>query len=112
MTSLESRLVPYFFINHATRGALVGPFRKLLNLPCSSTSTRPVGFLVLDVAATLLGLDRALSSGGESKGAEALEQAVGLSLGGVDAASERSGVLSEMREYWDHTLLMMKGHNR
>jgi pre-rRNA-processing protein IPI1 len=112
LTSLESRLVPYFFINHATRGALVGPFRKLLNFSSSSTSTRPVGFLVLDVAATLLGLDRVLISGGVSKEAEALEQAVSLSLGGVDAASERSGMLSEMREYWDHTLLMMKRHNR
>jgi pre-rRNA-processing protein IPI1 len=116
LTSLESRLVPYFFIDHPTRGALAGPFRKLSNPPSSSspessTSTRPVGFLVLDLAATLLGLDKTSISGGVSKDAESLEKAVGLSFGGENAAPGRDAMATEMRKYWENALLMMKRQN-
>lgn len=108
LTSLESRLVPYFFINHPTRGALAGPFRKLSKLSSSPESTtRPIGFLVLDVAATLLGLDNGPISGGTSKEAEALSEAVHSSLVGGEA--ERNTMQPEMREYWEHA---MKRQNR
>lgn len=67
-----------------------------------------MGFLALDVAVTLLGLDKT-SISGASKEAEALEGAVGLSL---DASQDRNAVPTEMRKYWEHALLMMKKQNR
>ena len=67
-----------------------------------------MGFLVLDVAATLLSLDNGSISGGTSKEAEALHEAVHSSLAG-EAAPERNAMLPEMREYWEHA---MKRQNR
>ena len=46
MTSLQSRLVPYFYIDHPSRGPLSGPFCKL---PRSQLRV-----LALDVSATIL----------------------------------------------------------
>ena len=46
MVSLQSRLVPYFYIDHPNRGPLLGPFRKL-----QSSQLR---LLTLDVSATIL----------------------------------------------------------
>jgi pre-rRNA-processing protein IPI1 len=110
LTSVESRLVPYFFVNHPRHGALAGPFRKL-SIPLSassaesSTSTRRVGFLALDVAATLLGLDENSMS---SKVAETLEKAVNSSLACESTSLERDAMATEMRGYWGDILLMMK----
>ncbi|KAI0931972.1 hypothetical protein AcV5_004663 [Taiwanofungus camphoratus] len=59
LSSLRARLVPYFVINHATRGKLPGPFAKL--------PTSPLRGLVLDVMATICG---------PSSGSDALETAV------------------------------------
>jgi len=103
LISLESRLVPYFFINHPTHGALAGPFRKLSNISSSSpeSCTCLLGFLALDVAVTLLGLDQ----GGASKEAETLEKAVGLSL---NTALDRNAMPTELKRYWEHALLMVK----
>lgn len=113
LASLESRLVPYFFINHPTRGPLMGPFRKLLStasLTSSSVSatynSRPVHLLALDVAATLLGLDR--TSGAISKEGETLEKAIGLALAGEIVGSEDEAMVTEMKSYWDHVYLMAR----
>jgi len=110
LTSVESRLVPYFYINHPRRGALAGPFRKLSippssSSPESSTRTRRVGFLALDVAATLLGLDE-ISTGSLSNEAETLERAVSSSLACENTSLD--AMATEMRDYWGDVLLMMK----
>jgi len=82
----------------------MGPFRKLLALGLASSSvsstyeSRPVYLLALDVAATLLGLDR--TSGG--KEAETLEKAVGLALAGDVAGWGDEAMVTEMKGYWDH----------
>ena len=114
LTSLESRLVPYFFMNHPTHGALVGPFRKLSNPSFSSTPesrTRRVGFLALDVAVTLLGLDQTSNSGSMSKEAETLEKAVTMALLCENTALEGNMMATEMRKYWEDVVLMMKKQN-
>ena len=46
MISLQSRLVPYFYIDHPSRGPLLGPFRKL--------SWSQLRLFALDVSATIL----------------------------------------------------------
>jgi len=46
MISLQSRLVPYFYIDHPSRGPLSGPFRKL---PRSQ-----LRLFALDVSASIL----------------------------------------------------------
>lgn len=113
IASLESRLAPYFFISHPTRGPLMGPFRKLLGLRLFTTSlksssvsstynSRPAYLLALDVAATLLGLDR--TSGAVSKEGETLERAVGLALTGEMVGSEDEALVTEMKSYWNHVM--------
>lgn len=76
--SLQARLVPYFYIEHPTRGALPGPYKKL---PPSSVSR--VRLLALDVVAILIGSDR--------EEFESLSKAVGLAVAG-----------GKEQNYWDH----------
>lgn len=99
----------------------------------AAATARPICFLVLDVVATLIGLDRALGPGREGSKSEeswALERAVGLALGepGSEPVHEigfRSGSgegeaetprrrteetdesMSLARRYWEHVLFMM-----
>ncbi|TFY58800.1 hypothetical protein EVJ58_g6185, partial [Rhodofomes roseus] len=47
--ALRSRMVPFFIVNHPTKGRLLGPFARLLSAPLRR--------LVLDVVATLEGQD-------------------------------------------------------
>lgn len=75
MTSLRSRLVPYFTITHASRGQLPGPYTRL---PTAS----PIRRLALDVVVTL-----AMSSAGD----ESLSQAVSIATAGTEEAG-----------YWQH----------
>ncbi len=61
------------------------------------TTNRPICVLVLDVVATLLGLDRAMMGGEEgscslSKEGQALERAVGLVLGGPGSKPEHENI--------------------
>ncbi|KDR85071.1 hypothetical protein GALMADRAFT_233681 [Galerina marginata CBS 339.88] len=79
--SFQSRLVPYFYIDHPNRGPLPGPYKKL---PPSSGSK--IRILVLDVAATVLDLGR--QNGQEF---ESLSRAVGLAVAGEEEES-----------YWSH----------
>ena len=58
LTSLRTRIVPYFTIMHATRGKLPGPFAKL---PPGSA----LRYLVLDVVFTL-----GQRAGGQAEGLE------------------------------------------
>lgn len=48
ISSLSSRLAPFFLIVHPTRGQVLGPFTKI---PCSASHVRS---LVLDLCASLL----------------------------------------------------------
>jgi hypothetical protein len=99
----------------------------------AKTTSRPIWVLVLDVIATLLGLDRAIVGSEEegsnslSKEGQALERAVGLVLGGPGSEHEHigsgSGVETPRRKlllleeadgsmilakrYWDHVLSVM-----
>ncbi|KAF8912738.1 hypothetical protein CPB84DRAFT_1670522 [Gymnopilus junonius] len=87
---LQSRLVPYFHIDHPHRGAVPGPFKKL---PSSSVSR--VRLLALDVAATILALGKL-----EGLNFEGLSRSVGLAVAG-----------EEEYDYWTHifgTLSMNK----
>ena len=61
LSQLSARLVPFFRVNHPTRGEILGPFAKL---PAS-----PVRTLVLDVAATLHAADAKDDLGGAVEGA-------------------------------------------
>lgn len=127
LASLESRLVPYFHITHPSRGPLAGPFKKLVYLRADAiaspsrgegasvganqsvsggmwhaapkTTSRPICVLVLDVIATLLGLDRAMMGSEEedetnclSKEGQALKRAVGLVLGGPGSEAEHENI--------------------
>ncbi|PPQ88648.1 hypothetical protein CVT25_010224 [Psilocybe cyanescens] len=83
ITSLQSRLVPYFHMDHPSRGALPGPYNKL---PTSSTSR--VRLLVLDVVGTIMALGKQ-----EGHEFESLSMAVGLAVSGEDEQS-----------YWMHIL--------
>jgi len=94
LTSLQSRLVPYFHIDHPTRGPLGGPFRKLpsagtgtsLNAS-SSQSASGVRLLALDVVAMLLAMDQSAGNGHPNprgKEGEALLRAVGLAVAGEE----------------------------
>ncbi|KAF8168025.1 hypothetical protein B0H34DRAFT_683973 [Crassisporium funariophilum] len=80
MASLQSRLLPYFYINHPNRGPLSGPFRKL---PSSSPRIR---LLALDVMATILSLSKH-----EGENFEGLSRAVGSAVSG-----------EEEEQYWAH----------
>ncbi|KAF8973998.1 hypothetical protein BDZ97DRAFT_1647832 [Flammula alnicola] len=81
IASLQSRLVPYFYMDHPSRGALPGPYKKL---PVSSVSR--VRLLALDVATTAMSLDK-----NEGKEFEGLSRAVGLAVAG-----------EEEQDYWLH----------
>ncbi|KAJ3511187.1 hypothetical protein NLJ89_g4242 [Agrocybe chaxingu] len=82
--SLQSRLVPYFYIDHPSRGPLAGPFKKLP--PQSGASASRVRLLALDVVATILALGRQ-----DGKDFEGLARAVGLAVTGEEEAA-----------YWAH----------
>lgn len=77
MISLQSRLVPYFHIDHPNRGPLPGPFRKL---PSSRLRV-----LALDVMATIL-----FPKKGEDPSYDVL-RAIGLAVAG-----------DVERGYWSH----------
>ncbi|PPR00489.1 hypothetical protein CVT24_005549 [Panaeolus cyanescens] len=84
--SLQSRLIPYFFIDHPTRGAMVGPYKKLppmetrptwsesslTSRPTRPTSSSRVRLLALDVVVSALvyssGCKGAIGRSARSKG--------------------------------------------
>jgi pre-rRNA-processing protein IPI1 len=78
MISLQSRLVPYFYIDHPSRGPLPGPFRKL---PLSR-----LRLFALDVSATILSQKK-----GEDISYDNLLRAISLAV---------TGEVEE--EYWSH----------
>jgi pre-rRNA-processing protein IPI1 len=84
MISLQSRLVPYFYIDHPNRGALPGPFCKL-----ASSQLR---LLALDVTATIL-FPKKL----EEPGHDGLLRAISLAV---------AGEVEE--EYWFHVSRLSK----
>lgn len=63
LSSLRTRLAPYFVISHATRGTLLGPYSKI---PPAS----PLRRLVLDVVVTII------SRGGRDGLVSAVDEAV------------------------------------
>ncbi|KAF9481355.1 hypothetical protein BDN70DRAFT_876306 [Pholiota conissans] len=78
---LNSRLVPYFYMEHPSRGALPGPYKKL-----PTVSASRLRFLVLDVVGTVL----AESAGKDQVN---LSKAVGMAVAG-----------EEEQDYWLHIL--------
>lgn len=78
ITSLTSRLTPYFLITHPTRGELAGPFAKW--------ETMAVCKLALDVAATVFS---ASPSGGTVGEGVKLREAVGKCVSGMGEGVER-----------------------
>ena len=78
MISLQSRLVPYFYIDHPIRGPRSGPFRKL---PWSQ-----LRLFALDVSGTILSQKKR-----EDNGYDNLLQAISLAV---------KGEVEE--EYWSH----------
>jgi len=84
MVSLQSRLVPYFYIDHPSRGPLSGPFRKL---PSSQLRV-----IALDVSATILSQKKR-----EDVSYDNLLQAIGLAV---------TGEVEE--EYWSHVSTQFK----
>ena len=78
MISLQSRLVPYFYIDHPSRGPLSGPFRKL---PWSQ-----LRFFALDVSALILSQKKR-----EDDSYDNLLRAISLAV---------TGEVEE--EYWSH----------
>ncbi|CAA7266517.1 unnamed protein product [Cyclocybe aegerita] len=82
--TVESRLVPYFYIDHPSRGPLAGPFKKLP--PQSGATASRVRLLALDVVATVLALGRQ-----DGKDFDGLARAVGLAVAGEEEAT-----------YWAH----------
>jgi len=65
MTLVRSRLVPYFSVNHVTRGRLPGPYSKL---------PRPLRKLALDLVTTISTLSETRDDGLE----DAVDQAVAV----------------------------------
>jgi pre-rRNA-processing protein IPI1 len=80
MASLQSRLTPYFHMDHPTRGPLFGPYKKLPSLLTSHLRR-----LVLDTASTILASDR------QTEASRGLSKAVGLAVTG-----------EEEEAYWSH----------
>ena len=87
MTTLQLRLVPYFYINHVNRGPLPGPFRKL-------PSSR-LRLLALDVTAAILFPKKC-----EHTGYDSLLRAISLAVTGE--AEE---------EYWSHVSTHFNRHS-
>ncbi|KAF5313058.1 hypothetical protein D9619_003241 [Psilocybe cf. subviscida] len=80
LASLQSRLTPYFHMDHPTRGPLVGPYKRLPSL-----STSYLRRLVLDTLFTILATDR------QTEASKGLFKAIGLAVAGEDEES-----------YWSH----------
>ncbi|KAF4572843.1 hypothetical protein EYR36_007353 [Pleurotus pulmonarius] len=74
ISTLRSRLAPYFCVQHPTRGRIMGPFKKL-------TTESGLQNLSLDLVATLQVYNGSAPSDG------ALEEAVDLAVAGTDMQS-------------------------
>lgn len=81
--SLRQRYVPYFSINHPTRGPIFGPFAKLPSILLRR--------LALDVA-----INFSLAAGSSAEGDDELGSAVGIAVAGTPE-----------EPYWDGAKGMM-----
>lgn len=125
--SLQSRLIPYFFIDHPTRGAMIGPYKKLPPIETSAAwcessltsgsemqprrtgSSSRVRLLALDVVAFCLIHSSSMSRGVIGRGTKpngslVRKEPIGLASP-LDALTHAVGeaVSGEAeRDYWIH----------
>lgn len=115
--ALQARLTPYFHIDHPTRGALPGPYKKLPPISSSTSRTspnalaadhtvrsnptvHPLRHLALDLAVTLLRLsgDQNDSTGGSS--AAKLARAINLAVGPFPEVPHPTAEIPADVKYW------------